>query len=136
MTTNEKILVWLLRLAGGVVVLAWFAVFLPTEWMAATHRWLGLGEFPASPLVDYLTRSASVLYGIHGGLLLMLSTDVRRYRKLVVYIGVTDVIFGVLMLGIDIHAGMPGFWTAGEGPPITVVGLVMLWLVRSLPAEA
>ena len=44
---------------------ALFAVFLPVRWMAETHEWLGLGEFPESPLVDYLTRSASLLYAWH-----------------------------------------------------------------------
>ena len=55
------------------MLLAFFAIFLPVRWMAVTHEWLGLGEFPASPLVDYLTRSASLLYAWHGGLLLVLS---------------------------------------------------------------
>jgi len=54
--------------------------------MAATHRWLGLGEFPKAPVVDYLTRSVAALYGFHRGLLLLVSRDPRRYRRIVSYI--------------------------------------------------
>ena len=45
-----------LRLAGGILLLAFLAVFLPRGWMAAIHEWLGLGVFPQVPIVDYLTR--------------------------------------------------------------------------------
>ncbi len=79
MNARERTLVLLLYVSGGVMLLAVFAIFLPTEWMATTHRWLGLGEFPASPLVDYLTRSISALYAIYGGLLVLLARDVRRF---------------------------------------------------------
>jgi len=51
MNARERALAVLLRVSGGVMLLALFVIVLPTEWMAATHRWLGLGEFPASPLV-------------------------------------------------------------------------------------
>ena len=67
-STEERLLVLLLRFAGVVLLLAYGAVFLPAVWMAATHRWLELGDFPAFPIVDYLTRSISILYGIKGGL--------------------------------------------------------------------
>ena len=59
-------LVFLLRLAGSVTASAFLAIFLPVEWMASTHRWLGLGEFPRAPVVDYLARSIAALYGFHG----------------------------------------------------------------------
>ena len=133
MTTQERILIWILRLAGALMLLAWPAVFLPVDWMAATHRWLGLGEFPESALVDYLTRSISILYGIHGGLLLILANDLRRYRKVVVYLATMGVVFGALMIGVDLHAGLPASWTLTEGPPLLAVSVVMLWLLRSVP---
>ncbi len=133
MWTHERILVLLLRLAGVVMLLALVAVFLPVDWMAAGHRLLGLGEYPDSTLVDYLNRSIAALYAILGGLRLLIAEDVRRYRKIVVYVAVTDIVFGLLMLGIDLHAGMPLMWTLGEGPPVVAIGLVMLWLLRSVP---
>ena len=100
MNARERALILLLRLTGGLLVVAFFAIFLPTEWMATTHRWLGLGEFPRVPLVDYLTRSASALYCIHGGLMLVLSRDVRRFAPVVVYVAMAGIGFGV---GHDRH---------------------------------
>jgi len=46
-TVHRRILVVLLRLAGGITATAFLAVFLPGDWMAAAHQWLGLGEFPS-----------------------------------------------------------------------------------------
>ncbi len=135
-TTNpEKWLAILLRIAGGVMLLAFGAVFMPTEWMAANHRWLGLGEFPASPLVDYLTRSASVLYGIHGGLYVVVAQDVRRHAPVLKFLAATAVLFGALVLGIDLHAGMPWYWTFSEGPSVLAFGVLLLVLLRAVPRE-
>ena len=128
--THESVLIWLLRISGVVVLLALAAVFLPIAWMAAIHAWLGLGDFPESPLVDYLTRSISALYAIHGGLLLLVSCDVRRHAAVVVYLAVTGIGFGLLMIGVDLHAGMPLRWTIGEGPPVMILGIVILYLLR------
>ena len=105
---QEKLLVAILRLSGAATLLAFPTVLLPGEWMASTHRWLGLGEFPAAPVTDYMARSLSVLYGFHGVLMLLVSFD---------------------------SAGMPWWWTVFEGPPIMLLGLLMLWLRRSLPQE-
>ena len=136
MWSSEKILALLLRLAGAVMLLALPAVFLPVDWMAAGHRLLGLGEYPDSTLVDYLNRSIAALYAILGGLRLLIAGDVRRYRAVVVYVAVTDVVFGILMLGVDLHAGMPLLWTLGEGPPVIAVGAAMLWLLRAVPSTS
>lgn len=132
MNARERALILLLRLTGGLLVIAFFAVFLPTEWMARTHEWLGLGEFPRTSLVDYLTRSASALYCIHGGLMIVLSRDVRRFAPVVVYVAVAGIAFGATMIAIDLHASMPLYWIVGEGPSIVLVGLVTLWLARGV----
>jgi hypothetical protein len=136
MNARERALVVLLRVSGGVMLLALFAIVLPTEWMAATHRWLGLGEFPASPLVDYLTRSASALYAIQGGLVLVLARDVRRFAPVIVYVAWAGVVFGVIMIGVDAAAGMPLYWKVGEGPLVLVLGLITLWLARGIRGDA
>ncbi len=135
MTVQEKVLAWLLRISGVALLTAFGAVFLPVAWMALTHRWLGLGEFPAAPLVDYLTRSISVLYGIYGGLVLLISFDLRRYRPVVAYVAWMGVVAGILLLGIDIHAGMPRYWTQAEGPMLVVMAAVILVLLRSVPHQ-
>lgn len=132
MNSSERVLQILLRIGGLTMLSAFFAIFLPVRWMAATHEWLGLGEFPEAPLVDYLTRSASLLYAWHGGLLLVISNDVRRYRPALRYLSITTVVGGLLLLGIDLHAGMPAYWTLAEGPPVVVIGCLLIWLVGKI----
>jgi hypothetical protein len=129
-------LVGLLRLAGVITASAFFTILLPVEWMASTHRWLGLGEFPRSPVFDYLARSIAALYGFHGVLLLVVSTDPIKYRAIVWFIAVMNVVFGLIMIGIDLHAGMPAFWTLGEGPPIIAFGIVIAILNAGMPAAS
>ena len=121
-------LVALLRLAGCVTAAAFLAIFLPVEWMASTHRWLGLGEFPRAPVVDYLARSVAALYGFHGVLLLIISGDPFKYRAIVWYVAVMNILFGLIVLAIDIHAGMPLAWTVVEGPPILLFGIALTLL--------
>lgn len=125
-----RLLVLLLRLAGTITVTAFLTILLPVEWMASTHRWLGLGEFPEGPVVEYLARSAAALYGFHGVLLLMVSRDPLKFREIVTFISWLNVILGLLMIGIDLHAGMPLYWTLGEGPPIVAFGVVIAALNR------
>jgi urea transporter len=103
--------------------------------MAATHARLGLGEFPRAPVVDYLARSIAALYGFHGVLVLIVSTDPIRYRPIVWFIAVMNVFFGLMIVAIDLHAGLPAFWTALEGPPIVAFGVVIAVLNRRMPAE-
>jgi hypothetical protein len=130
-TARERWLVILLRIAGGGMLLAFLAMLLPTDWMASTHRALGLGEFPRTAIVDYLTRSVSALYGFHGGLLLVLSADPRKHRTVISYIAVMNVVLGMMFFAIDLHARMPWFWTLGEGPPMLIFGIVIGTLNRS-----
>jgi hypothetical protein len=128
--TRLRALVLVLRFSGAVLLLAFLAVLLPADWMAVTHRWLGMGEFPRTAVVDYLVRSIAALYGFHGVLVLLVSRDPVRYLSIVRYLGVMDVVFGGLMIAIDLHAGMPALWTAAEGPPLIGVGLLVLALSR------
>jgi hypothetical protein len=124
------LLVALLRLAGTVMVTAFLAVLLPADWMAATHRGLGLGEFPRTPIVDYLARSIALLYGFHGVLVLIVSRDPVKYRAIVWYLAVMNTLFGAAILAIDIHAGLPSMWTLLEGPPVIAFGIVIGLLNR------
>ncbi len=129
---HQRLLVVLLRLAGAVTVTAFLAMLLPTDWMAATHRWLGLGDFPRVPLVDYLTRSVAALYGFHGVLLLLVSRNPVQHRSIVRFIGAMNALLGCFLFLIDLYAGMPLFWTMAEGPPVVAFGIVVLYLSRSL----
>ena len=129
--TERRLLVFLLRFAGTLTVLAFGAMLMPFDWMVATHRWLGLGELPRAPVVEYLARSASALYGFHGALLLLIARDPARHHAIVRFIGWMNVAFGILMVGIDWAAALPPWWTIGEGPPIAAFGVVVLYLSRS-----
>ena len=52
MTKSDKVLVILFRYLLGIGSLfALVPVVMPWSWMAATHRWLGLGEMPTGPVV-------------------------------------------------------------------------------------
>ena len=133
-TVRERFLVFFLRLGGILTLSAFGAVFLPVSWMQATHAWLGLGEFPVSPITDYLSRSAAALYGVHGGLLLVVSMNVRRHRPIVRYLGMINIVLGLMLLGIDLHSGMPAYWTFVEGPPVALSGVALLYLLRDVPS--
>jgi hypothetical protein len=133
---DERTVVALLRLGGVLTCCAFPAALLPAEWMAAVHAALGMGPLPRAPIVDYLARSLSLLYGFHGVFLLLVSTDVRRYRALVVLAAWMDVVGGVALFAIDVRAGMPPWWTWGEGPPLLAFGLVLLWLVHRTSERA
>jgi len=124
----ERALVLILRAVGLMMCLAAFAVFLPRSWMAVAHEALGLGAFPQTPIVDYLARSASALYALGGGLLWVLSMDPRRRAPVLTYSIWSGIVFGVVILGIDLHAGMPAHWTFSEGPFIIAFSLALLYL--------
>ncbi len=120
---------------GAVATLAAFpTALLPTDTMVAVHAKLGLGELDAGPIHQYMARSLSLLYGFHGALLMLLSFRVRQLLPVVTYVGWMNVLFGAGMLAIDLHAGLPWWWTAGEGPGIAAMGLVLLCLRAKVSA--
>ena len=129
----ERLLVIVLRIGGVAMLFATLAIVMPTPWMVQVHAWLGMGELPRAGIMEYLTRSVSALYALHGGLLLVLSRDVRRYAGVITYLGAANIPLGGILLAIDLHAGMPWYWTIAEGPLISVTGIVLLGLVRALP---
>lgn len=120
----------MLRIAGVLLLTAVGAAVMPFEWMRNIHRLLGMGELPEGPVVHYLTRSLSAMYALHGALVVFVSFDVRRYLPLVKFLLILGIAFGFGMLALDIAAGMPAAWTAGEGPFIVALSGVMLWLAR------
>jgi hypothetical protein len=130
MTKSDKVLVLLLRFLGVGSLLALVPVFMPFSWMAATHRWLGLGEMPAAPVVEYLARSLSAFYALVGALCLLVAADLDRYRPLVRSLGVAFALLGLVFLFIDLAAGMPWWWIAAEGPATVVVSAVLFVLAR------
>lgn len=126
--TAERALVAILRIVGSVSLLATIFVFVPYSWMNAIHGTLGMGELPAAPIVGYLARSTSAFYAMLGGLLWVVSYDVRRSRAVLTYLGLTLSAFGVILVGVDWGEGLPLFWKAGEGPFVLVLGLAITFL--------
>ena len=118
----------LVRVLG--VAFALLAVFMPSSWMAATHRWLGLGEMPTGPVVEYLARDLSAFYALVGALLLVMASDLERYRPLVRFFALAFIVLSILFTGVDLAAGMPWWWTASEGPGGVVFGALLFVLVR------
>src|SRR4030042_4784845 len=90
-----------LQISGVVSLFALVGVFMPYSWMNITHQWLGMGTLPAEPVVGDLARSPSAFSAFFGGLLLLGSFDLHRYRQLLIYIGLTHILFGILLLAID-----------------------------------
>src|SRR5215831_13124952 len=133
MTKSDKALVLLLRIVGVPALFALVAVVMPTSWMAATHRWLGLGEMPTGPVVEYLARSLSAFYAVTGALCLVVAADLGRYRPLVRFLGVAFAPMSLVLLGVDLAAGLP-WWSASEGPGGVVFGALLFVLAR--PADS
>ena len=135
MKSKEKILVIILRITALMLLTALFAVFLPYDVMAEIHEQIGLGQFPKLPILNYLTRSVSLFYAMHGAILLFISFDVMKYfafLKFFIYLGV---VFGVFMFFIDLLAPMPSNWIYGEGPFIVGLSILFLWFVKSIEKE-
>jgi hypothetical protein len=45
------------------------------------------------------------------------------------------VLAGALLLGVDLHAGMPWVWTLHKGPMAAAFGVAILLLVRAVPGS-
>ena len=103
--------------------------------MPISNAYMGLGELPDAPVVSYLARSLSAFYAIVAAITLLISSDIRRYQSFVKLWAILVIITGVVLLGIDVTAGMPTSWTLCEGPPTIMVGLLVLWLQRNVGLE-
>ena len=132
----ETLLAWFFRANGVVLTAAWPAVFFPTAWMASIHAEVGLGELPQAPIVEYLTRSASAIYGMLGVACFVLASDLRRFAPLVTLSGVSFLVLGALLVLIDLQAGMPAFWVYLEGPLLAPFGAIVLTLQARMRRES
>jgi hypothetical protein len=131
----ERWLTLVLRIGGVMMALAFLAVVMPRHCMATTHEWLGLAELPDGPIVEYLARSLSAFYAMHGALFLMVSTDVRRYGPVITLLAVLGVALGIGLIAIDIAAGLPLYWIAIEGPFVTDASALILVLRRAAKTQ-
>jgi hypothetical protein len=128
MNRYEKVLVLLLRLDGIIMLSALIPSMMPLVWMQEIHTCLGMGRLPDGPIISYLTRSLSIMYAMHGAVLLFLSFDVRRFLPVVKFVAVVTILFGLCLTVLDVVVGIPPFWTFSEGPVLFVLYCVVLWL--------
>ncbi len=135
-TLDHKVLIILLRIFGVFGLTAIVATVMPTSLIAATHNWLGLGDFPDAPITQYLARTISLFYVMFGVLSIIVSTDVKRYAPIINFLAYTCLVMGVSLTLIDAIIGMPISWTLSEGPPTIVLGIVILLLARQLRTGA
>ncbi|MBI3865469.1 MAG: hypothetical protein HY290_26640 [Planctomycetia bacterium] len=118
----------MLRILGGIDLLAFAAVVVPEAWIDAVHQLVGLGALPDGPIVGYLARSASAMYVLHGAIVVFISFDVVRYERLIRFMAYAALIHGAVVFAIDVAQQMPVFWRYGEGPCFAATGTVVLWL--------
>jgi hypothetical protein len=133
---REYWLALLLRVVGGVCLLALVALWMPRAWIDAGHRWLGCGPFPESPVAEYLARSVSALSAFYGGLLVGLSTDVRRYAPLIGYQAVAILLLSASGVVVGSWAGMPLWFVGGDAVACWAYSVPMLLLVRRIGSDA
>ncbi len=127
----ERLLRWLLWVNAGILLLALPCALLPFAWMDAVHREaLGLGPLPDIPITKYMARSLSLVYALHGAVILVILSDWQRYRPAVPIISSLHVGFGCAMLAVDVDAGLSWWWAAGEGPGLAGYALVVLAVNR------
>lgn len=134
--TSEQTLKFILRLMGSSSLFALIFVAAPYSWMDSIHTTLGMGQLPDTPVVGYLARSTSAFYALLGGLFWVISFDLERHRRVLIYLGAALASFGVVLLVVDWVEGMPAFWTLWEGPFVVVFGLAILLLSRGVERRA
>ena len=127
-SVSLRILRVILAVTGAGLLLAVVPIFFPASVINYLHQQLGLGEFPNSAIAVYLARSTSLLYAMHGALMFFVSFNLVRYWPLVRLVGHLHVVLGLAMLGIDVSTPMPLYWIIGEGMPVAVTGMLILWL--------
>ncbi len=126
---RRRLLVCFLRGSALILLGALLASFFPHAWMQTIHQLMGLGDLPDTPMVQYLARSVAALYAQLGLFYWFVSYDVPRYARLLRFSAWVKFAFGMLVLGVDVFVGMPGFWIAIEGPFILTWSLTLRLLL-------
>ena len=125
----ERLLVYLLRGTGCVMLTAVAALLMPRDWMAAVHSWLGLGQFPEAAIAEYLARVTSGMYAIVGGALILMSRDVRRYEHLISYLAVSVAVLSVAVFCL-LLGKLPALFVGADLVTATGFAAVTLLLQR------
>jgi hypothetical protein len=139
MITAETSLKVFLRIAGAICLVAILPFFMPRTWIVACHEWLGLGAFPQAPIAEYLARATSGLCAFYGGLLWVLSADVRRYAPVITYQAVAIIFLALVGTVLSIRCGMPMHWAVSDAAGASTIGVLSLllqWRIRAADHKA
>lgn len=123
---QTRFLALLLRACGLIDCLALVVAVMPAAWIASLHAHLNIGSFPTDTITHYLARSSSLMYAVHGILLIIVSFDINRYLSIIKLLAVVAVVHGLILIGIDANTGMPWWWTVTEGPLLIAWGTLVL----------
>ena len=108
-------------------------MLMPRSWIANTHAWMGLGTFPEAPIAEYLARSTSGLAAFYGGLLLILSSDVTKYRWIIQYQAIAIMCLATGGFILAVRAGIPVAWVGLDCVGSYVLCIPMLFYLGKLP---
>jgi hypothetical protein len=133
MNPAERCLKILLRIFGGVSVIAFFPFVMPWRWMTAVHQSLGMGALHHQPVVEYLARATSGLCALYGGLFLVFAQDVRRYGPAITFQAIGTIVTATIGAIFGARAGMPLWWMLGDALACWVFCAGMLWCQRRIP---
>ena len=103
------------------------AVFAPRLAVEKLSWLLGFGEPPHVPLIGYLAAGGSYVYLFLSAMLWIISSDVARYRPLVVFAGWACLVGGPAYAWIGTNTGMPHWWMLMDTVTCFVGGLALLW---------
>ena len=125
----------LLRMLGGICVLALIPLFAPRSWLDGGHQFLGLGKFPAEPIAEYLARSVSAMCAFYGGLLFLLARDIGRYVNVIKYQAVAIMALSVIGIFAGVRAGVPAYLVVADAFGCWVFLLPILLLATRFKRE-
>jgi hypothetical protein len=133
--TIERLLKWTLLGCGISCLCALPAVYMPRQWMAVTHEWLGMGKFPDAPIAEYLARATSGLFVLYGLLVVLMAADVRRNARLITAQAIVLAGTSWSTCGVMWSAGLPKWWIFGDIGTTTAFAIAVLVLQAMLAAS-
>ena len=116
-------------------MLAIAPMLMPIAWAQSAHTAIGLGELPEEPIVEYLVRGMSAMCALYGGLLLLLATDVHRYRRVITFQAVA--VLTAATCGTILMYSLPvlGKFILIDGASCWLYCVPTLWLQTRLKKE-
>ncbi len=123
---------------GATELLALVGLFMPRSWMGLVHDAMDLGQLPSKPMFFFLARVASLMYAVHGAVVIFVSFDLVHYARLITFIGALLLLQGSAVMVMGICESVPLWWALGDGSAVIVCGAIILllqWLSREPPAR-